>query len=158
MIFGEEFTSSGVYSDIEEASRLANKAVRNYAMGSDPIHLAVGTQNEDAFIMSQKYSAESVVIIKACQAEAERILRKNKLLLLKMADYLTTHSRMEEQMILNYVRQFSTETWIESEGFLNRGEYYQFNTILQSQLLEEEKKNFSLVIERMVIASEATNM
>jgi cell division protease FtsH len=62
MIFGKEFTSSGVYSDIEEASRLANKAVRNYAMGRDPIHLAIGTQNEEAFIMSQKHSAEAVLL------------------------------------------------------------------------------------------------
>jgi hypothetical protein len=139
MIFGEKFTSSGVYSDIEEASRLANKAVRNYAMGSDPIHLAIGTQNEDAFTMSQKYSAEAIVIIKKCEVEAERLLRHNKLLLLKIADYLTTHSRMEEQMILNYVRQFSAESWIETKGFVKKDEYYQFNTILQSKLLEEEK-------------------
>jgi len=158
MIFGEKFTSSGVYSDIEEASRLANKAVRNYAMGSDPIHLAIGTQNEDAFTMSQKYSAEAVAIIKECEIEAERLLQKNKLLLLKMADYLTTHSRMEEQMILNHVKQFSAESWIETKGFLKKEEYYQFNTILQSQLVEEEKRNFPLVIEKMVIGSEEANM
>ena len=34
MIFGEDMTSSGVHYDIEEASRLANKAIRKYAMGS----------------------------------------------------------------------------------------------------------------------------
>jgi hypothetical protein len=33
MIFGEEHTSSGVYNDIEEASALANRAIRKYAMG-----------------------------------------------------------------------------------------------------------------------------
>jgi cell division protease FtsH len=158
MIFGEEFTSSGVYSDIEEASRLANKAVRNYAMGSDPIHLAVGTQNEDAFIMSQKYAAESVAIIKACEDEGERILRKNKLLLLKIADYLTTHSRMEEQMIANYVRQYAAETWVDTKGFIKKDEYYQFNTILQLKLAEEENTNLPLAIERMVVASEGVSM
>jgi hypothetical protein len=158
MIFGEKFTSSGVYSDIEEASRLANKAVRNYAMGSDPIHLAIGTQNEDAFTMSQKYSAEAVAIIKKCEVEAERLLQRNKLLLLKIADYLTTHSRMEEQMILNHVKQFSAESWIETKGFLKKEQYYQFNTILQSQLVEEEKRNFPLVIKKMVIGSEEANM
>jgi cell division protease FtsH len=158
MIFGEKFTSSGVYSDIEEASRLANKAVRNYAMGSDPIHLAIGTQNEDAFTMSQKYSAEAVTIIKECEVEAERLLQHNKLLLLKIADYLTTHSRMEEQMILSYVKQFSAESWIETKGFLKKDEYYQFNTILQSKLLEEEKENFPVVIEEMIIASEEANI
>lgn len=154
MIFGEEFTSSGVYSDIEEASRLANKAVRNYAMGSDPIHLAIGTQNEDAFTMSQKYSAEAVAIIKECEVEAERLLQRNKLLLLKIADYLTTHSRMGEQMIADYIRDFAVESWIES-GFIKKGNYYQFNTILQGQLSELENKDFLSVVERMVaVASE----
>lgn len=79
--------------------------------------------------MSQKYSAEAVAIIKECEVEAERLLQKNKLLLLKIADYLTTHSRMEEQMILNHVKQFSAESWIETKGFLKKEEYYQFNTI-----------------------------
>lgn len=158
MIFGVEFTSSGVYSDIEEASRLANKAVRNYAMGSDPIHLAIGTQNEDAFTMSQKYSVEAVAIIKECEVEAERLLQKNKLLLLKIADYLTTHSRMEEQMIADYVRDFAVESWIES-GFIKKENYYQFNTILQGQLSQLENKDFSSVVERMVaVASEELAM
>lgn len=150
MIFGAEFTSSGVYSDIEEASRLANKAVRNYAMGSDPIHLAIGTQNEDAFTMSQKYSTEAVAIIKECEGEAERLLQKNKLLLLKIADYLTTHSRMEEQMIADYVRDFAVESWIES-GFIKKDDYYHFNTMLQVQLGEAESENCRFVLEEMTI-------
>jgi cell division protease FtsH len=158
MIFGEKFTSSGVYSDIEEASRLANKAVRNYAMGSDPIHLAIGTQNEDAFTMSQKYSAEAVAIIKECEVEAERLLQKNKLLLLKIADYLTTNSRMEEQMIADYVREFAVEYWIE-RGFIKKDEYYQFNTILQGQLSELENKDFLSGVETMIaVASEEAAM
>lgn len=148
MISGEEFTSSGVYSDIEEASRLANKAVRNYAMGNDPIHLAVSTQNEDAFMMSQKYAAEAVAIIKECKVEAERLIQRNKLLLMKMADYLTTNSRMEEQMIADYVRRFGVETWIEG-GFTKKEEYYQFNTILQTQLLEHGK-DLDSVLEELV--------
>jgi Peptidase family M41 len=156
IIFGEEYTSSGVYGDIEEASRLANKAVRNYAMGSDPICLAVGTQHEDAFIVSQKYAAEAVAIIKDCEKEAMRILQKNKLLLLKMADYLTTHSRMEEQMISDYIRQFSVESWIATKGFLKKDEYYQFNTLLQLQLLEQEQENIPSEIERMIAFGDTT--
>jgi cell division protease FtsH len=154
MIFGVEMTSSGVYSDIEEASKLANNAVRNYAMGSDPIHLAVGTQNEDAFIMSQKYSTEAVVIIRACEAEAQRLLERNKLLLLKIAEYLTTHSRMEEQMIESYVRRFAAESWIDSKGFIKKDEYYQFSTVLQSRLAMLETEHVPLDHESLVIQRE----
>ncbi len=133
MVFGVEMTSSGVYSDVEEASRLANRAVRNYGMGSDPIYLSVGTQSEDAFMMSQKYSAEAVYIIKECEEEAERLLEKNKLLLFKVADYLTTHSRMEEELLATYVTQYATESWVETNGFIKKDKYYEFNTILQAK-------------------------
>ena len=113
MIFGEDMTSSGVHYDIEEASRLANKAIRNYAMGSDPIHLAVeNAQNEDAFFISQKSSAEAIQIIKACELEAEELLRRNKLLLLKLAEYLTINSRMEEVKIEEYVKEYAKEAWV----------------------------------------------
>lgn len=61
---------------------------------------------------------------------------------------------MEEQMILKYVKQFSAESWIETKGFLKKDEYYQFNTILQVQLLEQEKENFTFVLETMAKASE----
>lgn len=152
MIFGEEMTSSGVYSDIEEASKLANRAVRNYAMGSDPVHLAVGNQNEDAFMMSQKYSTEAIAIIEACEVEAERLLVRNKLLLLKMAEYLTTHSRMEAEMIERLVREYAAESWVNT-GFIKKDEYYQFNTILQSQLAAAETDDVSLEIENLLSVS-----
>ena len=71
--------------------------------GADPIHLAVeNAQNEDAFFISQKSSAEAIQIIKACELEAEELLRRNKLLLLKLAEYLTINSRMEEVKIEEY--------------------------------------------------------
>ena len=79
-------------------------------MGSDPIHLAVeNAQNEDAFFISQKASAEAIQIIKACELEAEELLRRNKLLLLKLAEYLTINSRMEEVKIEAYVKEYAKE-------------------------------------------------
>jgi hypothetical protein len=134
MIFGEEFTCSGVYADIEEASKLANRAIRQYAMGSDPIHLAVSTQNEDSFSVTQRYNMEARGIIKACEAEATEILFRNKLLLLQMAEYLTSHSRMEEAAIEKYVVEYGAEAWIRTEGFLKKEAYYQFHNVLQKQL------------------------
>lgn len=136
MIFGEELTSSGVYSDIKEASALANKAIREFGMGRDPIHLAISTssQNEDAFLLSERYTVEAIRIIKDCEIEAERILTRNKLLLLKMADYLTVNSKMEEALIEEYVKKYGRETWLETEGLIKKDQYYQFNTVMQRQL------------------------
>jgi hypothetical protein len=137
IIFGVEHTSSGVFSDIEEASALANKAIRKYAMGNDPIHMAVeSTQNEDAFFHSEKYGMEADQLIKLCEAEALAILERNKLLLLKMAEYLTSNSRMEEPLIEEYVKKYSGEEWVNQEGFVKKEEYYKFNEVIRQQLLE----------------------
>jgi len=159
MIFGEEMTSSGVYADIQEASSLANRAVREYAMGSDPIHLSISTQHEDAFTMSQKYAVEAIAIIRACEVEAARLLERNKLLLLKMAEYLTTCSRMEAPMIESYVKQYAAESWVETKGFVHKDNYYQFNTALQAQLAAVESEDLSSAIEQLIsVGSEEENL
>lgn len=156
MIFGEDHTSSGVYSDVEEASALANKAIRKYAMGSDPIHLAVeSTQNEDAFYTSQKHVVEATNLIRTCETEAMRILQRNKLLLLKMAEYLTTNSRMEESLIEAYVRKYSKEKWVEETGFVKKDDYYQFNRTLKAHLREVENESVNSLIENLLITDEA---
>jgi hypothetical protein len=153
MIFGEEMTSAGVYSDIEEASSLANRAIRKYAMGVDPIHLAVvHSQNEDAFYMSEVYASEAVKIIRECEIEAERILTRNKLLLLKIAEYLTTNSQMEETTIKAFVIKYGKEDWVEASGFIRKEEYYQFNQMVQRQLKTLESDSVNLLIENLRIA------
>jgi hypothetical protein len=152
MIFGEDFTCSGVYSDIEEASALANKAIRKYAMGNDPIHLAVqSTQNEDAFYISDKHATEAVKIIKECEIEAELILKRNKLLLLKMAEYLTKNSRMEEPQIETFVKKYGKESWLKTEGLITKDQYYSFNKVIQSQLiLLEQEDDVNTAVEQLI--------
>ena len=151
MIFGDALTSSGVYSDIQEASALANKAIRQFAMGADPIHLAVNTaQNEDAFVHSERYAVEAVRIIKDCEAEAEQILLHNKLLLLKMAEYLTVNSKMEEALIGEYVKKYGKEAWLETEGLIKRDQYYQFNTAMQKQLRALANDEVDAVIGKLI--------
>ncbi|NOS91355.1 MAG: hypothetical protein HOP30_05500 [Cyclobacteriaceae bacterium] len=139
LIFGESFTSTGVYMDIEEASSLANKAVRNYAMGNDPIHMAIKTtNNNNVFLVSQKYEVEALELIKACEEEAMQLMKRNKLLLLKLSEYLTTHSRMEETLIEEYVVNYGAEEWMNRAAFVKKENYYTFNTTLQKQLKQLE--------------------
>lgn len=140
LIFGEEHTSSGVRHDIENASELANRAVRQYAMGSDPIHIvAANSSNEDSFYHTDKYSQEAIRIIKTCMQEAENILMRNKLLLLRMGSYLTTHARMEEAMIGDFIKRYSTEEWVRTEGFIRKDQYYNFHEVVERQIQETVK-------------------
>jgi hypothetical protein len=69
------------------------------------------------------------------------------LLLLKMADYLTSHSRMEESMIGEYVQLYSKEVWVRKGGFIKKENYYQFNTALQEQLKILNEKDSELITE-----------
>ena len=153
MIFGVELTSSGVYSDIEEASRLANRAIRNFAMGSNPIYLAVeNSQNEDAFFMLERYAGEAVALIKECEVIAHDVLTRNKFLLLKMSEYLTRNSRMEQPLISDYVIKYGKENWIKTTGLIVKEEYYSFNKTLQEQIEQCETENLQAEIDNIVLS------
>lgn len=137
MIFGEEHTSSGVYSDLEEASRLANRAIKYYGMGSDPLHIAVEAEDKnEAFFNTQAYIQEAVQLIEVCRQEAVEVLTRNKLLLLKMAEYLSTHNRMEESLIGEYVKRYSVEPWVNESGFVKKDEYFSFGSTIRNKLSE----------------------
>lgn len=134
MVFGVENTSSGVSDDIDNASKLANKAIRNYAMGSDPVSIAVySSSNNDLFFMENKYKEEAMQLISECEQEAERLLEKHKLLLLKIAEHLTDHYKMDEQMLEIFVRKYAAEDWIE-EGFSTKDNYFSFTSSIKDQL------------------------
>lgn len=151
LIFGEEYTCTGVYADIEEASSLANKAVRNYAMGNDAIHLAVeATANEDAFFVNRKYQNEAIKLVKECEGEALRLMANNKLLLLKMAEFLTNNSKMDAKAMEEFVYKYGNEDWIAKTGFIKKDEYYKFNSIIQTQLKELKFNSVNILLDDLV--------
>ena len=137
LVFGEEHTSSGVYSDLENASSLANRAVKYYGMGADPLHIAVqAVENNEYFFNKDTYAQEAMQLIRSCEAAAEEMLERNKLLLLKMAEYLTSNTKMEEAMIEDYVKQFGAEEWIHTTGFVKKEEYFSFDAVIKNKLHE----------------------
>lgn len=139
LIFGEENTSSGVCGDIDHATRLANKAIKDYAMGSDPISIAVSApNNNDFFFMKEDHRAQAMELIHDSEREAEEILIRNKLLLLKMSDYLTQHHKMEEPVIADFVKTYAVESWVRSEGFKTRNTYFSFEASVKQQIHELE--------------------
>jgi molybdopterin-guanine dinucleotide biosynthesis protein len=140
LVFGEEFTGSGVVSDLAYASRLANDAIRRYGMGKEAIRLsAIRTGwTEDYFVNSDDYENESLEIVRACMKRATHVLERNKLLLLKMSQYLTYNSKMDLKMIEEYVIKYSVEDWVRTSGFIEPENYYRFDEIILSQLKELE--------------------
>lgn len=135
MIFGPEQTSTGVVSDLESASELANQAIKDYGMGNDPTSVYVEDPGHyDSFFHAEEHSEQALAIIKECEAEAERILSRNKHLLLQMAQHLTQHSRMDQAQIGEMVRRYAVEPWVASDGFIEPKAYFNFKGRIQQQL------------------------
>lgn len=121
LIFGEENTCSGVSQDIERVSELANRAIKEYAMGDDPIFIRFASTKDDLAILHQHTHTEEVLkLVRECEKIATDILERNKLLLLKMSQYLTDNSRMEENQILDIVCEFAAEEWVSNSAFVKR--------------------------------------
>ncbi|MEM7655743.1 MAG: AAA family ATPase [Bacteroidota bacterium] len=140
MVFGEEQTSTGVISDLETATELANRAIKDYGMGSQPISVFIQDPDHyDSFFHKDEHETEALAIIQACEHEAETILRRNKRLLLRMASYLTTHSRMDKAQVEAFCRRYSVEPWVEQEGFIEPEAYFRFKHRIESQLAELEE-------------------
>ncbi len=140
LIFGLDHTSTGVRQDIVQASTLANSAIKAYAMGKDPIKVAVmHAEFNDFFFHKEEHENEALALIKRCEKKAEALLANNKLLLLQMANYLTSNSRMTKEQIEEYVTEYSTEEWVKTEGFKKQEEYFQFKGLIQEELKKLKK-------------------
>jgi len=142
LVFGDENTSTGVYNDIERATELANQAIKEYGMGSDPVRIHVQTaDNNDYFFNKGIYEEQAMELIKECMAETESLLIRNKLLLLKMSQYLTAHSVIREQAIGEMVKYYGVEPWLKTEGFAAKESYYSFKELVLHQIEELEGTN-----------------
>jgi cell division protease FtsH len=137
IVFGIENTCSGVSQDIERVSEMANRAIKEYAMGDDPIYIRFSASQDNLAIMHQQtHTEQALKLIRNCQEKAEDILQKNKLLLLKMAEYLTTHSRMEEQEIKTMLVAHASDEWVNENAFIKKEHYFNFAEVISKQLQE----------------------
>jgi cell division protease FtsH len=146
MVMGAENTSAGVDHDIERASEWANRAIKEYAMGSDPVRIHVeNSDNNDLFFTRDKYREEAMSLIQECMADTEKLLERNKLLLLKMSQYLTSHSVMREEAIGEMICYYGAESWLKTSGFIAKDQYYKFKETVQQQIDDLETEMVSQV-------------
>ena len=138
LVFGEGNTCSGVSQDIERVSEIANRAIKEYAMGNDPIFIRFASSNDNLAILHQQtHTEEALKLIRDCEKEAKSILEKNKLLLLKMSEFLTNNSRLEEKQILKMVCEFANEEWVNESAFVKKEHYFKFAEIITKQIEEQ---------------------
>jgi cell division protease FtsH len=139
LIFGAGNTSSGVSGDIENVSLLAHQAVKDYAMGQNPLYIRLASSGDnEAFVHTHDHCEEAKQLILEAEKEAEAILTRNKYLLLKMSEHLTENSRMEEREIKNMVCLYASDSWVSSDAFVKKENYFHFAGVVKKQIREME--------------------
>ncbi len=142
LIFGEQQTSTGVFGDMEQAARLATEAIKEYGMGTMPLFLSHATKNiNEHFVHNDKFEAEAIQLIIDCEIEAEKILARNKLVLLKIAEYLTSNSQMKSEQIEEFMLLYASDNWVKESGFIKKENYFNFKQIIQNQIDELQFTN-----------------
>jgi cell division protease FtsH len=132
LIFGEELLSTGSYMDIEMVTEKAISYVKTYGMTGMPILVGLESDkmNETHHFEHASSDKEIKKLVESCLKNAERTIKKNKRLLLKLAEYLSENSRMNQELIHEFVKKYGVNTpkIKESEN------YYEFKNILKEQL------------------------
>lgn len=132
LIFGEDLRSAGSSSDIEMVTQKAIAYVKSYGMNGNPILIGMPSQhlNESHHFDHTQSDKEVKDLIKSCLTTAEKILTKNKVMLLKMSEYLSENSRISKELALD----FTTKYGVNPPVMKNFDNYYDFKNILNKQL------------------------
>ncbi len=124
LIFGVENFTAGAESDIEEATTFLTGMLRESGMGYLPATFKNKSPFADRYIQDENHilNDEAKKYIQHAVTLAEKILSEQKILLLKMADYLSDNGMMTKgksrEMLEKYARSFSVNDLIEDADHL----------------------------------------
>ena len=137
MIFGEELLSSGAYMDIEMVTEKAIAYVKLYGMTGVPMKIGVPDKDmsETHYFKYEKFDNEVEKLVSSCLKTTEKILKKDKVLLLKIAEYLSENSIMKQNLIFDFVKEHGSNP-IERKDSEN---FYDFKNILKEQVNKIKK-------------------
>jgi cell division protease FtsH len=136
MVYGEVNTTHGVEHDIKKATELASGMVQNLGMGKNRFKIGVEYLGDSDIVRKNESHQEEVEsILITCEKNAEELLQKNKILLLKMGEYLSTHTRIDRAGFKELFMKYADEEWARKGEFISKEEYYGFKKMLSEQLM-----------------------
>lgn len=143
MIFGKDNLGSGTTGDFERATSIALEMAKLFGMlDSVPMnyghkHNQTNTQfNTENVMQTEKLARD---FIRKCEVKCEKILSKNKYLLLKVGEYLSVNSKMSSKLLKKFIDEFGSEVELVSA----RG-YHSFKSKIAEGLVKEEGENKKL--------------
>lgn len=115
IVFGEDNVTAGAENDIEKATNLITHMLKECGMGSLLAAYDAEGITTKYFIYdeSNRLSKEAESWLRKAMELAEKTLKEQEVLLIKMADYLSDHRSMTKtqirRMIKKYARNFDTK-------------------------------------------------
>lgn len=112
IIYGDDNVTIGSSSDFSNATQLATYAI--YACGMGKYRMSFGNQNMEnmpdvIFDNEEEIDKESKELLEKAEKLAETTLINQKLLLLKMADYLSDKRTLEKDQIEDFLKQYAVD-------------------------------------------------
>jgi len=110
IIFGEENVTIGSGSDLAKATQLAINVLYSCGMGNTKAAFGNENLNEAPKVIfdnnSETVNKEAKELLVRAEALAEQALRKQKRLLVKMADYLSDKRSMNKEQVKEFIKQY----------------------------------------------------
>ena len=143
VVFGKKLLSNGSQTDIEMVTEKAISFIKTYGMNGFPILIGIESEkmNTSHYFENKESNKQIKEILKDSLKVTRKLIKKNKTLLLKMSEYLSENSRMDKDMVLNYVSKYGINPPLIKEV----DDYYDFKVVLQKELKKNtiKKKHFN---------------
>ncbi|RLD54046.1 MAG: hypothetical protein DRJ01_18570, partial [Bacteroidetes bacterium] len=131
LIFGKENLTSGAGSDIEKATEFLSKMFKSSGMGSLPISYGIPTQeNNDVYHNFEHVENEIKRTIEDAKQLAEFTLKKEKVLLLELSDYLSDNRMLLKNDISSIIENKTSE----KIDIIENGEHLFYRKHLKQQI------------------------
>jgi len=152
LIFGEDKITHGAEQDIERATELATKLIKDYGMGSTLACIDLpGNGNRNSFL-DNKYESniEVKLLVENAEKLAEKILLQEKQLLLHLANYLSDERIIKKEAIEEMAKEYGSQ-YLKATTFIEDGKHLFYRNHLKSQLqnIEPSIKN-NITIDSML--------
>ncbi|MEX0980678.1 MAG: hypothetical protein WDZ47_01190 [Bacteroidales bacterium] len=138
LVFGEENLTTGAREDISTATRFITEILKDSGLGNLVGTYNVKEINTNYFLHDPKdrINQDAEEWIRLSLISAEQTLKKQEVLLLKLANYLSDHRQMSKNMIKYYTDKYSLDFNLES--IIENGNHLYYRAHLKAKVNEIE--------------------
>ena len=139
LIFGEDMLTNGSSNDIKVATEKAILYVKKYGMNGNSVLIENQNENINGDMLHLIHEREDILVkelVEECRKEAGNVLKENKLLLLKIGEYLSKETKMDKIKVKEYVLKYNNSGIKESDNyFLDKDNYYKLKDKIKNEIL-----------------------